>query len=79
MDYDRKMLGRIIRRKRLEAGYTQEVLSGLAGISRSHLSIIEAGATSVTLDTLWQIAKALSIPLSNMIYEIENPRIQYDE
>lgn len=71
MNYDRKALGRIIRKKRLDAHMAQEILSGLAGITRSHLSLIETGSTSVTLDTLWHIAEALSVPLSSIIREIE--------
>ena len=71
MDYDRKALGKAISQRRIEAGFTQEVLSGLAGIRRSQLSLIETGATSVTLDTLWHVAEALSVPLSTIIGEIE--------
>ena len=72
MDYDRKRLGETISKKRIEAGFTQEILSGLSGITRSHLSLIETGSTSVTLDTLWHIAEALSIPLSEIIKELES-------
>ena len=71
MDYDRIVLGKVISRKRRECGMTQEVLSGLSGITRSQLSLIETGSTSVTLDTLWHIAEALSTPLSEMIREVE--------
>ena len=71
MDYNRKVLGSVLRKKRLAAGMSQEVLSGLAGIRRSQLSLIETGSTSVTLDTLWRIAEALSVPLSTIIREIE--------
>ena len=71
VDYDRKALGKAISQRRLDAGLSQEVLSGLAGIRRSQLSLIETGSTSVTLDTLWHIAEALSVPLSLIIQEIE--------
>ena len=72
LNYDRKALGEVISKKRTEVGFTQEILSGLAGITRSHLSLIETGSTSVTLDTLWHIAEALSTPLSFIIREIED-------
>ena len=71
MDYNRKVLGETICKKRIEFGFTQEILSGLAGITRSHLSLIETGSTSITLSTLWRIAEALSVPLSSIIHEIE--------
>ena len=72
MDYNRKALGKIIRRKRIEAGFSQEILSGLSGITRSHLSLIETGSTSITLDTLWHIAETMSIPLSEIVIELES-------
>ena len=41
--YDHTVTGRVIRRLRLERGMSQEILSGLAIISRSHLAEIETG------------------------------------
>lgn len=46
---------------------TQEVLSGLAGISRSHLAMIENGHKTARIDTLWFIAVALNTRLSDLI------------
>lgn len=71
MKYNRIILGKIIKMNRNKAGYSQEVLSGLIGISRSHLSLIETGSTSITLDLLCEISYALNVPLSSIIADIE--------
>ena len=62
MPYNRKAFGVLISRLRTQKDLSQEKLSGLAGISRSHLAMIESGRKTVRLDTLWRIAEALEIP-----------------
>ena len=39
------IVGQVIQRCREEKGLSQEVVSGLAGIGRTHLSAIERGAS----------------------------------
>lgn len=56
---------------RKRKGLTQEVLSGLAAVSRSHLAEIESGRTNANVETLWRIAEALSIRLSDLIRMVE--------
>ena len=70
--YDHTITGRIIRQLRQERGMSQEVLSGLAVISRSHLAEIENGRDKANVDTLWRIAGALEIRLSNLIRRVED-------
>ena len=50
--YDHTITGPVIRRLRLERGMSQEVLSGLAAISRTHLSEIESGKDNANVETL---------------------------
>ena len=57
-NYDHRITGRIIRRLRLERGMSQEILSGLAALSRSHLAEIETGHTNANVETLWKISEA---------------------
>ena len=71
MRYDCIVTGGVIRKLRQEKALSQEVLSGLAGISRSHLAMIESGKKSANVNTLWSIADALQIPLSQLIYLVE--------
>ena len=69
--YDHRITGRVIRRLRLERGMSQEILSGLAALSRSHLAEIEAGKDKANVETLWRIAGGLDIRLSELIRRVE--------
>ena len=71
MRYDNKITGMVVRDLRTRKGLTQEVLSGLASIPRSHLAMIESGRISPKIDTLWKIAEALGMRLSELIERIE--------
>lgn len=72
MRYDSRVTGQVIGRLRVKRGMTQEVLSGLAGIARSHLAMIENGAKSPNVDTLWRLAAALGLRLSELVQLIED-------
>lgn len=71
MPYDNAVTGKVIRRLRLGKGLSQDVLSGLAGIGRTHLAMIESGSKNANVDTLWRISEALEIPLSQIIRLVE--------
>jgi len=71
MPYNSQITGRIIRTLRRKKGWSQEVLSGLAGIARSHLSEIETGEKNANVDTLWRIAEALGIRMSELMRRVE--------
>ena len=67
-----KKVGKTIAALRISKGLSQEVLSGLADISRTHLSAIERGIRTPTLGTLCRISEALNVQMSSIIKEIEN-------
>ena len=69
---DAKIVGAVISEKRKKKGVSQEVLSGLADIGRTHLSAIERGERKPTLETLYRIANALDIKMSTIVIEIES-------
>ena len=71
MPYNRKAFGVVISRLRVQKGLTQERLSGLAGIARSHLVALENGEKTVKLDTMWRIADALEIRPSDLVRRTE--------
>ncbi len=68
---DPKIVGDVIKNKRKRKGVSQEALSGLADIGRTHLSAIERGERKPTLETLYRISCALDIKMSDIIKEIE--------
>ncbi len=66
IDYD--AIGKRVRAKRCEYGYTQAELAELAEIEPSHVSHIERGATKVSLPTLIAIANVLNATLDELVY-----------
>lgn len=71
MAFDYPLLGQTVRELRKEKGLSQEVLSGLAGIARTHLTMIENGTVHPTLDTIWHITTALNVPPSVLFSRME--------
>ena len=69
---DSVTVGRVIRRFRESRGLSQEVVSGLADIGRTHLSAIEHGERKPTLETLFRICCALGVKMSAVAKAIED-------
>ena len=69
---DAIIVGQVISDFRNKKGLSQEVVSGLADIGRTHLSAIERGERKPTLETLYRISQALDIKMSDVVKEIEN-------
>ena len=85
---DALFVGKAIQRVREQKGLSQEVVSGLADIGRTHLSAIERGERKPTLETFFRISEALRMQPSELMREIEKeireskmnllPRIVYN-
>lgn len=71
MRFDNRAVGSTIRKLRKERGLSQDVLSGLAGIARTHLTMIENGSKQPNFETLWRIALALDLRPSELVARIE--------
>ena len=74
--YNKRMLdagtiGKTIRSLREQRGMSQEVLSGLAGMYKSHLGRIERGEKKPNLDSLCRIASALGMQPHELLKRIE--------
>ena len=65
------IVGNVIRQFREERNKSQELVSGLAGIGRTHLSAIERGERRPTLDTFFRIAYALGVKPSVLMQAME--------
>jgi len=68
---DPTIVGEVIANYRKRKGLSQEVLSGLSDIGRTHLSAIERGMRKPTLETLYKISIALNVKMSDIVKEIE--------
>lgn len=66
-----ELVGSVIQKCRRDKRLSQEILSGLAGLDRTHYSKIERGLRSPTLDTLFKICQALDLQPHEMMIKIE--------
>lgn len=68
---DAIVVGKVIQSFREQKKQSQELVSGFAGIGRTHLSAIERGERKPTLDTFFKIADALGVKPSVIMAAIE--------
>ena len=71
MPYNSKAFGIVVSRMRVQKNMTQEQLSGLTGIARSHLAALEGGQKNPGIETIWKLAEALSVKPSKLIQMTE--------
>ena len=76
---DPVIVGNVFRELREKTGRSQEVVSGLADIGRTHLSAIERGERRPTLDTLFKLAAALNMSPSDIVRAIEEAQKKAEE
>ncbi|MBO4433746.1 MAG: helix-turn-helix transcriptional regulator [Clostridia bacterium] len=69
--FENTAVGTVVRNLRKEKGLSQEVLSGLSGLARSHLAMIESGKKHPNFETVWKIANALDLTPHELVMEIE--------
>ena len=69
---DPVIVGKVIQQSREKKGLSQEVVSGLADIGRTHLSAIERGARKPTIETFFRIADAMGVKASALMKQIED-------
>ena len=68
---DAIIVGQVLQKFREQKKQSQELVSGFAGIGRTHLSAIERGERKPTLDTFFKIADALGDKPSIIMAAIE--------
>lgn len=71
IEFNKYAVGVVIRRLRKEKNLSQEVFSGLVGMARSHLAMIETGTKQPNFETIWRIANAFKIPPHTLVEYIE--------
>jgi transcriptional regulator with XRE-family HTH domain len=65
------VVGKQVKRLRLKAGMTQDVLSERCGIYRTYLSRIEAGSANPTLLILIALSETLDVHISALFEEVD--------
>jgi len=74
-EYELRMdvLGRMIKKARLERNLTQEQLGELVGVQKAQISKLESSANSATIDTILKVFKALKADIHfNVTLEKQN-------
>ncbi len=71
IEFDKFAVGTVIKQLRKSKNLSQEVFSGLAGIARSHLAMIETGKKQPNFETIWRIANAFGISAHELVEYIE--------
>ncbi len=66
-----KRFGALVRRLRLERGYSQERFGEVSGLHRTYIGMVERGETNVTMATAYRLAGGLGIDLSGILLELE--------
>ena len=61
-------IGANIQREREKAGYTQEQLSELLGLTPNHLSAIERGVSGISLESLQKLCLTLNISADRILF-----------
>jgi len=73
MTHVQHRFGLEVRRRRLALGWSQERLAGAADLNRSYMGEIERGSVTPSLETAAKLARALGVPLWELIYRSEVP------
>ena len=79
IDFDKMAVARTIYKLRQEKDLSQEVFSGLAGLARSHIAMIENGTKQPNFETIWRIANAFDLAPHELVERIEHEAENSDE
>ncbi len=71
IEFNKFAVGRVVRQLRKNRGLSQEVFSGLVGIARSHLAMIESGSKQANFETVWRIANAFDMAPHELVRLVE--------
>ena len=66
----RRLLGDVLRSRRIEQGRTLRQLSGDARVSLGYMSEIERGQKEASSEILASVAEALDVPISTIMREV---------
>jgi len=69
-------IGSQIRRERMRLRITQESLAETIGVSRNHISMLETGRKATRIETIYHIACAFNISLSELFLANEHASAQ---
>ena len=56
-----------VREERTKQGISQEALAAKAGVHRTYIGMIERAEKNITLNNIEKIAKALKVPIAELL------------
>ena len=66
-----KNLGVLVRRLRLERGYSQAEFAEVCRLERAYMGMIERGEVNISVRTAYKLAKGLGTTLPGLFLELE--------
>ena len=66
-----KSFGERVRTLRILKGFTQESLAHESGLDRSYIGQVERGARNISLANIEAIARALNLPISELMQGVD--------
>ena len=69
-------IGGNIQVARDQAGYTQDTLSEMLGMTPNHLSAIERGASGISLEALQRLCRLLGVSADRIIFGTDDPEAE---
>ena len=69
-------IGGNIQVAREQAGYTQDTLSEMLGMTPNHLSAIERGASGISLEALQRLCRLLGVSADRIIFGTDAPEAE---
>ncbi len=69
-----RRFGHAVRRRRVEAGFSQESLARAAKVHSTYISLVERGLRDPRLTSIAKLARALKISPADLVFEAERGR-----
>ena len=63
--------GQVVRRRREEAGLSQEALADAARLHRTYISLLERGQRQPQLETIRALARGLGTTMAELVGELD--------
>ena len=63
--------GKILLKRRLQAGLSQEAVADAANLHRTYIGMIESGRRLPTVLTAWQLARSLEVSFADLMAEVD--------
>ncbi|MCM1544887.1 MAG: helix-turn-helix domain-containing protein [Ruminococcus sp.] len=75
IEFNKDAVGNVVKKLRKSRNMSQELLSGLAGLARSHVAMIESSDKKANFETIWKLANAFDLSPSKLVQMIEEEAV----